>query len=225
MVVYEAMRCPRCSKSVTHRSDECHACGYSLTDAQSVFGTAMVEMDRLHDAAHCLRKEERAEVLDVMDRLKDRFPQLFFCAYLGTLPDNVKMSELGFWLLNHAAVKGVDITRPNENAILLLLDTHTGEAGISLGYYVEKFLEESSAASCLQSARSLFAKGENGKALCKVMKKLGRTLSKRSRGVLRIQPETQQSVLNPFGATALPQLRNAKAGSPLVGKRSEQTLS
>ncbi|MCF6313237.1 MAG: hypothetical protein L3J39_12375 [Verrucomicrobiales bacterium] len=185
----------------------------------------MVEMDRLHDAAHCLRKEERAEVLDVMDRLKDRFPQLFFCAYLGTLPDNVKMSELGFWLLNHAAVKGVDIARPNENAILLLLDTHTGEAGISLGYYVEKFLEENSAARCLQSARALFAKGENGKALCKVMKKLGRTLSKRSRGVLRIQPETQQSVLNPFGASALPQLRNAKAGSPLVGKRSEQALS
>ncbi|NOX99038.1 MAG: hypothetical protein GXP30_04775 [Verrucomicrobia bacterium] len=221
------MRCPRCSKSVTHRSDGCHSCGYSITDAQAVFGTTMVEMDRLHDAAHCLRKEERAEVLDIMDRLKDRFPQLFFCAYLGTLPDNVKMSELGFWLLNHAAVKGVDIARPNENAILLLLDTNTGQAGISLGYYIEKFLDDVTAARCLGSARSHFVKGENGKALGKVMKKLGRALSKRSRNVLRIQSETSQSVLNPFGAStsSLPVLRNAKMGSPLVNKRGERAFS
>jgi len=182
-------------------------------------------MDRLHDAAHCLRKEEREDVIAVMDRLKDRFPQLFFCAYLGTLPENVKMSELGFWLLNHAAVKGVDIARPNENAILLLLDANTGEAGISLGYYVEKFLNASTAARSLHSARAHFVRGDNGKALCKVMRKLGRALSKRSRGVLRIQSEPQQSVLNPFGAASLPLLRNAKEGSPLVGKRSEHALS
>ena len=84
------MRCPRCSKSVTHRSDDCHSCGYSLTDAQAVFGTAMVEMDRLHDAAHCLRKDERDELLALMDRLKDRFPQLF--SALG----GIKKSEKGF---------------------------------------------------------------------------------------------------------------------------------
>jgi len=187
----------------------------------------MVEMDRLHDAAHCLSKEERDAVMAVMDRLKDRFPQLFFCAYLGTLPENVKMSELGFWLLNHAAVKGVDLARPNENAILLLLDTNTGEVGISLGYYVEKFVDELTAIRCLRSARSHFANGENGKALCKVMRRLGRALSKRSRNVLRIQPETSQSVLNPFGSTTnhLPLLRNAKMGSPLVSKRGERAFS
>ena len=187
----------------------------------------MVEMDRLHDAAHCLRKEERDEVLAVMDRLKDRFPQLFFCAYLGTLPENVRMSELGFWLLNHAAVKGVDIARPNENAILLLLDTNTSEVGISFGYYVEKFIDQMTASRCLRSARSHFLKGENGKALCKIMRKLGRALGKRSRNVLRIQPETSQSILNPFGATTsnLPQLRNAKMGSPLVSKHGERAFS
>jgi len=187
----------------------------------------MVEMDRLHDAAHCLSKEERSEVLNIMDRLKDRFPQLFFCAYLGTLPKNVKMSELGFWLLNHAAVKGVDIARPNENAILLLLDTNTGEAGISLGYYVEKFLDEVSASRCLQSARPHFVNGDNGKALSKTMRKIGRVLSKRSRNLLRIQPEANQSVLNPFGATttSLPVLRNVKMGSPLVNKRGERAFS
>lgn len=219
------MRCPRCSKAVTHRSDECHSCGYSITDAQAVFGTTMVEMDRLHDAAHCLRKEERDEVLAIMDRLKDRFPQLFFCAYLGTLPEKVKMSELGFWLLNHAAVKGVDLARPNENAILLLLDTNTQEAGISLGYYVEKFLDENAATRCLRSARRHFAKNENGKALSKVLHKLGRTLSKGSRNILRIQPETRQSVLNPFGATTLPTLRTVKIATPLVSKREERAIS
>jgi hypothetical protein len=184
-------------------------------------------MDRLHDAAHCLRKEERDEVIAVMDRLQDRFPQLFFCAYLGTLPKNVRMSELGFWLLNHAAVKGVDIARPNENAILLLLDTNTGEAGISLGYYVEKFLDEMAATRCLRSARSHFVNGENGKALSKVMRKVGRALSKRSRNVLHIQSEASQSILNPFGVTTnnLPLLRNAKMGSPLVSKRGERACS
>ncbi|MCB1093440.1 MAG: TPM domain-containing protein, partial [Verrucomicrobiae bacterium] len=171
------MKCPHCSRPVDHEADTCYSCGYSLSAAESVFGRNYVQMSRLHDAAHCLRKPERDALEDILDQLEMRFPQMLFCIYLGALTKEVRLNELGFWLLNHAEVRGADYARSNENGVLLLIDVNTKQAGISLGYVTEVLMPEDEGYRCLQAARPYLVNGAYGQALAILLRRVGRVLS------------------------------------------------
>lgn len=212
------MKCPRCSVIVGQRSPTCHGCGFSLIELTPLFGNQCVQMDRLHDDAHCLLKRDRDRVVQTMDRFEARFPQLFFATYLSALPEGTQLSELGFWLLNYAAVRSVDIDRPNENALMLVVDLHAKRVSVSLGYYAEMLLDEASVERALNVARPWFMNAEYGTAIIAVMSQLGKTLSRNSRNLRSRAPEATESLLNPFGKPQLPALRGAKTvdNSPKV---------
>ncbi len=80
------MKCPRCLRPVDHEAASCYSCGYSEKDAAAVFGANQVLLNRVHDAAHCLRKQDRDDLALTLDQLELKFPQILFCAYLGSLP-------------------------------------------------------------------------------------------------------------------------------------------
>lgn len=195
------MKCPRCSRPVDHEAETCYSCGFSLATAESVFGRNFVQMSRLHDAAHCLRKPEKDALEDILDQLEMRFPQLLFCAYVGALNDQVRLHELGFWLLNHAEVRGADYARPNENAVLIIMDVNTKNAGISLGYFSELLLPEDEGYRCLQAARPFLVNADYGQALAVLLRKIGRSLSRKARQLKR-HPESMEAALK--GRTAIP---------------------
>ncbi len=182
------MRCPRCSKPVDELAETCYACHYSIKEAEAFFGSNLVQMDRLHDVAHCLRKRDRDDVEDILDQMEGRFPQLCFFTYLGDLQSQIRLHELGFWLLNHVAVRGADFSRPNENAVLVLLDVNSRQVGITLGYFAEQLLDEQSLHACLQAARPHFINGDFGLGLCLVFKKLCKALSRKAREMKRESP-------------------------------------
>jgi uncharacterized membrane protein YgcG len=188
------MKCPHCSRPVDHEAHTCYSCGYSLSAAESLFGRNYVQMSRLHDAAHCLRKPERDALEDILDQLEMRFPQMLFCIYLGALTKEVRLNELGFWLLNHAEVRGADYARSNENGVLLLVDVTTKQAGISLGYLSELLLPEDEGYRCLQSARPYLVNGAYGQALAILLRKIGRVLSRRARHLKRNPKEIDQAI-------------------------------
>lgn len=203
------MKCPRCSRPVDHEAETCYSCGYSLTKAESIFGRNFVQMSRLHDAAHCLRKPEKDALEDIFDQLEMRFPQLLFCAYIGALNEQVRLHELGFWLLNHAEVRGADYARPNENAVLLILDVNTKNAGISLGYFSEILLPEDEGYRCLQAARPFLVNADYGQALAVLLRKIGRSLSRRARQLKR-NPGEMESMLR--RRTAIPTVDETEKG-------------
>ena len=204
------MKCPRCSVIVGHRSTNCHGCDFSLAELAPLYGNQCVQMDRLHDDAACLLKRDRDVVTAAMDQFESRFPQLFFCAYISSLPEGTKMSELGFWLLNYAAVRSVEIDRPNENALLLLIDLTSKQVAISPGYFAEMLITEEQMEKALTVARPWFLNGEFGTAIVTVLRQLAKALSRSSRKLRRRPPEACESVLNPFGQPALPSLRAIK---------------
>lgn len=204
------MRCPHCSAIVGHRSQDCHGCGFSLAELTRLYGDRCVQMDRLHDDAACLMKRDRAAALAAMNQFEARFPQLFFCAYISSLPDETKLSELGFWLLNYAAVRSVDIDRPNENALLLMVDLNSKRVAISPGYFVETLIDEEQMERALSAARAWFLNGEYGTAIVTVVRHLAKSLSRSSRKLRRRPPEARESFLNPFGKPQLPALRATK---------------
>ena len=189
------MKCPHCSRPVDHEAETCYTCGYSLANAEAFFGRNFVQMGRLHDAAHCLRKQERDELEGVLDLLEMRFPQMLFCAYLGELSDGLRMNELGFWLLNHAEVHGADYAaRPNENAILAMLDINSKQAGLMFGYFAESLVPDADAYNCLQKSRPYLINAEYGLALTTLFRKLGRVLSRRAREIRRLPVEYQRGI-------------------------------
>lgn len=186
------MKCPKCQRPVDHEAESCYSCGYSELEAAERYGANQVQLSRIHDAAACLRKQERDDLAEALDHLEMKFPQMLFCAYLGSLPSNVSMSELGFWLLNHGQVKGAEYARPNENGILLILDMNTKQIGVSMGYFAETLISEEDAYRALMHARPNLINAEYGEALERIFLRLSRVLRKKGRKLQKVSHQELQ---------------------------------
>ena len=186
------MKCPSCLRPVDHEAESCYSCGYSDIRAAEVYGSNRVMLNRVHDAAACLRKHDRDELSEVLDSLEIRFPQMLFCTYLGSLPDHVSVSELGFWLLNHGQVRGAEFARPNENAILIIMDMSTKQIGISLGYFAEALISDEAAYKALVAARPNLLNAEYGEALQTIFLKLAKVLHRNGKKIRRHTGKTKK---------------------------------
>ncbi|WP_395716038.1 hypothetical protein [Prosthecobacter sp.] len=159
------MKCPRCQGHVTVQQNTCNACGFSATLLHGYLGNQWVKLERITDAAHCLRLEEarRAEV--VLDEFERSFPQAFFATYLGVLPNYFNVSELGFWLLNQGAFNTPSVSRRNDFGVVLVVDPSSLFASLTLGYAVEAYFGEDRMQQILQSVAKLLAEGAHGEAI------------------------------------------------------------
>jgi len=90
-------------------------------------------------------------------------------------------------LLNHAQIKGAEYARPNDNALLAILDLNTRQAGISLGYFSEMLVTEEEAYRILMAARPHLVNGEYGPAFRRLFHAMGRVLGRKAR-VLKRKP-------------------------------------
>ncbi len=111
---------------------------------------------------------------------------MLFCAYLGTLPEDLSLSELGFWLLNHGQVRGAEYARPNENAILVVMDMNSKQIGISLGYFAETLIDQEDAYRALHLARPNLLNAEYGEAISTIFSKLGTILKRKGRKLRKL---------------------------------------
>ena len=190
-------------RPVDHEAESCYSCGYSALKAAKKFGSNQVLLSRVHDAAHLLRKQEKDVLNTAIDRLEVKFPQMLFCAYLGLLPENLKMSELGFWLLNHGQVKGAEYSRPNENAVLVILDINTKQVGISLGYFAESLITQEDGYRALMKARPNLLNAEYGEAIETIFRRLCKVLEKRGKKLRKLSHEELQSQSKALNENAL----------------------
>jgi len=197
------MKCPKCVRPIDHEAESCYSCGYSAIEAMSKYGDNYVRMSRTHDAAHCLRKKDKEDLDAVLDQLELRFPQMLFCAYLGDLPESVSVRELGFWLLNHGQVKGAEYSRPNDNAILVILDVNTKQIGLSLGYFSEMLISDEDAYRVLMTARPSLVNLEYGPAMCTLFTSLSRTLSRKAKKLKGLSHEQVQRCFKKDGFNVL----------------------
>ena len=174
------MRCPRCVQEVAADSALCPHCGFGLAALDEVFGEDAVILDRLTDAARCLRLRDREAIEESLDRFEEMFPQLFAAVYLGFLPRMTSIRQFGFWLMNRAAVTSVDYTKPNDHGILLVVDLNSQSASLTLGYRVEPFLRERDLMGILKSGHAGLAAGDYGRGVRKSLKQLKRVLRMRA---------------------------------------------
>lgn len=152
-----------------------------MEDADRMFGEEVVAMDCLEDTSGVLRRRERERVVEVIERFREVFPQLFLAVYTGSFSELASLRQYGFWLLNRAAFRDVPLDRPNEAGILLMIDPESRAASLSFGYLLDPFLTEDDTFRCLSKAHPYLLEGDYpggiealGKVLCKVLKKRSR---------------------------------------------------
>lgn len=172
------MTCPRCGSPVGPALAECGSCAFSLATVIGTFGHKLIQLDRLTDAANCLRLRD-AQALDAfIEDLEADFPQVFFAVYFGVLPPSFSPGELSFWLLNHAAFNNQELKKLNEYAVLVIVDPVGKCAGINVGYALESILPPKKLQKVLQGIRTPLWHGELIHAVTRALTKVGKLLRK-----------------------------------------------
>lgn len=153
------MKCPRCTRALPYAAIRCGECGFTLHDVDSRLGNDSVYLARVTNANAIFAETEMAEVEALLDQFEKDFPQSFFAVYSAALPSTINVREFAFWLLNRAAIASVEITRPNENGCLLVLDSMSGQAILVVGYLLECYVTEEELAECLASGQVAWSCG------------------------------------------------------------------
>ena len=79
------MRCPHCSHPIAPQKTFCERCGFSDAHLAAYLGTEWVRLERITDAAHCLRLEESRQLEVHLDDFERQFPQSFLALYFGAV--------------------------------------------------------------------------------------------------------------------------------------------
>jgi uncharacterized membrane protein YgcG len=182
------MKCPRCQAGVLPEQTACPACGFSATLLHSLLGNQWVRLERITDAAHCLRLEDTRRIEIILDDFERSFPQAFFAVYLGTLPSNLNVAELGFWLLNQGAFNTHSVSRRNDFGIVLVVDPAAQTACLTLGYAIETCFSPKIITRMMQTVGSHLRKGAFGLAIEASCIRAGEVLRKHAR-YMQWQPE------------------------------------
>lgn len=179
------MKCPRCVQPIHRAAAACPHCGFSLLDADQLFGKEEVKLRSLTDAAGIFRRHERDLLEEVMDRIGHTFPQVFVAIYTGSLGESGHLRQFGFWLLNRGVFEDVPIEKPNENGILIVIDPDSKAAGMTHGYLLDPYLEEKDSFDCLSRAHAYWLEGRYTEGALRSLIALENLLKKRCRQARR----------------------------------------
>jgi len=175
------MKCPRCQASVRAEQTSCSACGFSATLLHNYLGNQWVRLERITDAAHCLRLEDTRRLEIILDDFERTYPQAFFAVYLGTLPTNLNVAELGFWLLNQGAFNTHSVSRRNDFGIVVVVDPSAKTACITLGYAIENCFSPKIINRMMQTVGGHLRKGAFGVAMEACCSRVSEVLRKHAR--------------------------------------------
>ncbi len=132
--------------------------------------------------------------------------------------------QFGFWLMNHAAISTVDVSRPNEQGILIVVDLQSRVVGITLGYMVESFLGEKDLRRCLKAARPQLFQEDYYRGVSTLLQGIAKTLRRNSR-LARKNPERfAPPPAPPLGKPLFRKLKDAGYSSPPISIGSDPNV-
>jgi hypothetical protein len=199
------MRCPRCVQRIHRAAGGCPHCGFTLADADKVFGAEDLHLRTLSDSAGLMRRDEQGRLQAVMQRFNRRFPQLFVAVHTRSFGGLANLRQFGFWFLNRTKFEDSPSDLGNRSAILLVMDADSKSAGISFGYALDAFLDEEDTFQCLARAHAYWLEGRHADGLVKAIEQLIIILKKRSRQVRRDPARFERKVSRPAQIDALAQ--------------------
>lgn len=214
------MKCPRCVQRIHRAAAACPHCGFSLFDADRMFGEGEVKLRSLTDAAGLFRRKERDRIEDALEAFGTSFPQMFVAVYTGSLGETGNLRQFGFWLLNRGIFEDVDVSKPNEGGILIVIDPDSKSAGVTFGYLLDPFFEERDSFECLSRAHSHWLEGRYCDGLLKALRHLGKLLRKRCRQAKRDPEKYERKVATPVAVEDL--VKKIRGGHVPVAREPER---
>ena len=175
------MKCPRCVRYVPYAAPACGECGFSLKDQDDQFGPDAVCLARVTNEQETLSEDEIRELDGALDEFEKNFPQLFMGIYLAALPAISSVRQFAFWLLNRAASPSLDITRPNENGCLLVIDLTSGQVVMVVGYLLECYFKEAELEEILTRGRAAMDRGDIAHGLLHIIEEFSHQLKRKSK--------------------------------------------
>ena len=157
---------------------ECPGCGLTLESLDAVYGAAEVVLERVSDPQRALGERGRLGVERELARFETAFPRAFVALRVASLGSGPALRQFGFWLLNRAALDGGEITRPNENGVLVLIDPPARLTAITLGYQLEPWLPEAELEAILAVARREFQAGKLAAGAVRLVRELRAALGR-----------------------------------------------
>lgn len=219
------MKCPRCVQQIHRAAATCPHCGFSLADADLLFGNEEIKLRSLTDAAGIFRRHERDLLEETMDRIAHTFPQIFVAIYTGSLGESGQIRQFGFWLLNRGVFEDVPIEKPNENGILIVIDPDSKAAGMTHGYLLDPYLEEQDSFECLSRAHAYWLEGRYADGALRSLRALEQLLKKRCRQARR-DPEKYERKYGKSGGSrdVVKKLRERETKQTPSRKDAEQEV-
>jgi hypothetical protein len=217
--VEAVMKCPRCVQKIHRGAETCPHCGFSLALADQEFAIHDPMVKCLSDRAGLLRRVERDRVQRAIDQFCARFPQLFFCVHTAVFANPTQLRTFGFWLLNRGVFQEVS-ERANASGIVLVIDVERKAAGMTYGYHLDAYLDESDTFECLSKAHPHWLEGRHDDGIITLLKVLEKILLRTSRQAQRDPEKFAKKVMSSPRVGAL--LDRHREGS--VAKESEALI-
>ena len=174
------MRCPRCVQKIHRGAETCPHCGFGMLLADQEFSHHNPVVKCLSDRAGLMRRAERVRVQQSIEKFCARFPQLFFCVHTAVFADPSQLRAFGIWLLNRGIFEDVP-QRANASGIVLVMDVERKAAGMSYGYHLEPYLDESDTFECLSRAHPHWLEGKHDHGIIVLLNTLTKILERTSR--------------------------------------------
>jgi uncharacterized membrane protein YgcG len=170
------MRCPSCGIVSPIGSENCQSCGFVAASLADRLGQDAVLLDRLIDAAHCLRLRDRTRLEAALDDFERRFPQLVVCAYFGVLPQGVTAAEAAVWLCENGVRQRESGNLGGMNALVLAVDPAAHVLGIAVGAGLAIYLPQAFAEDCLRHEQFQLWHGEYAAGVVSILDRCSKKL-------------------------------------------------
>ncbi len=103
------------------------------------------------DASRSLSRRHSSKIRTEIRRFIRQFPQLRFHVLLTPLDPEVSLGKFAFWVFNHGTLCSTLEKGGLNFQLLLVIDSDSGRANLSIGYGLEPFVSEAHLQSILQA--------------------------------------------------------------------------
>ena len=158
------------------------------------FGTVPLHSRYLTDRASSLTVGEVRRLRKLLERFEKKFPQSVFSVFVTDLPAGASVREFAFWLANRAHFGSVEAVGAENFDLLLVIESETYNAALTVGYGLEKFISEDDLNVAFTAALPALRRGELERGIQLCIEEMTKQLIDICKAVTSI-PETERVLI------------------------------
>lgn len=151
------MFCPDCNAPLAENDAACVQCGFTMEQADRVFGGPPALHPPVCDLARLFSGREKQKLALASRSLEAKFPQVRLAIITKAVPEGVPARGLVFWLFNRAGLCSTMEKGGDCHLVLLFLDPAARVLSGMIGYGLEPFLGRAEFEQCLAAGKAELA--------------------------------------------------------------------